>query len=119
MDSNQYTQIGEAAYFLWESENRPHGKELDHWLRAERQMRSEDSILSAQTNFDSDSSDQEGIRAARQFERGAQDFEYSGNADAKAEEAKRAIDGPEACALRAAEEEGKKRKKGEDKAGNR
>jgi hypothetical protein len=25
----------EAAYFLWESEGRPQGKALDHWLRAE------------------------------------------------------------------------------------
>jgi hypothetical protein len=25
----------EAAYFLWENEGRPHGKDLDHWLRAE------------------------------------------------------------------------------------
>jgi Protein of unknown function (DUF2934) len=118
MDSNQQTRIREAAYFIWKSENKPDGKELDHWLRAERNMRSENN-LTAQTNFDSDSSDQEGIRAARQFERSAQDFEYSGKADAKAEEAKRAIEGPEASALRDAEEEGKKRRKGEDKAGNR
>jgi hypothetical protein len=24
-----------AAYFLWESEGRPEGRALDHWLRAE------------------------------------------------------------------------------------
>jgi hypothetical protein len=26
--------IREAAYFLWENEGRPEGKELEHWLRA-------------------------------------------------------------------------------------
>jgi DUF2934 family protein len=26
--------IREAAYFLWESEGRPEGRELEHWLRA-------------------------------------------------------------------------------------
>ena len=118
MDSNQQTRVSETAYFIWESENRPNGKALDHWLRAERQIPSEDNVT-AQSNFDSESSDKEGIRAAKQYERSAQDFEDSNKADSKAEEAKRAIEGSEASALRAAEEEGKKRRKGEDKAGNR
>jgi hypothetical protein len=31
-DSDQSTR--EAAYFLWENEGRPEGKDLEHWARA-------------------------------------------------------------------------------------
>jgi hypothetical protein len=32
--SNQDQAIRERAYYLWESEERPEGRALDHWLRA-------------------------------------------------------------------------------------
>ena len=31
--------VSEAAYFIWEREGHPHGRDLDHWLRAERDVR--------------------------------------------------------------------------------
>jgi hypothetical protein len=31
-------QIAERAYALWEAEDRPHGRDLDHWLRAEAEI---------------------------------------------------------------------------------
>lgn len=32
-------QIRETAYYIWEKEGRPSGRELDHWLKAEREVR--------------------------------------------------------------------------------
>jgi hypothetical protein len=34
-------QIRERAYELWEHEGRPHGRHLDHWIQAERELGSE------------------------------------------------------------------------------
>jgi DUF2934 family protein len=31
--------VREAAYFIWEKEGRVHGHALDHWLRAENEVR--------------------------------------------------------------------------------
>ncbi len=31
-------QIARAAYLLWEREGRPNGRDVAHWLRAERQL---------------------------------------------------------------------------------
>lgn len=31
-------QIAQAAYLLWEREGRPEGRDVAHWLRAERQL---------------------------------------------------------------------------------
>ena len=31
--------IAVAAFYIWEKEGRPHGRELDHWLRAEQNIR--------------------------------------------------------------------------------
>ena len=31
--------VSEAAYFIWEKEGHPHGRDLDHWLRAEHEVR--------------------------------------------------------------------------------
>jgi hypothetical protein len=33
-DRDQEQATREAAYQLWEREGRPHGRALDHWLRA-------------------------------------------------------------------------------------
>jgi hypothetical protein len=32
-------EVREAAYYIWEKEGRPAGREMDHWLRAEAQVR--------------------------------------------------------------------------------
>jgi hypothetical protein len=31
--------VKEAAYFIWEKEGHRHGHDLDHWLRAEKEVR--------------------------------------------------------------------------------
>jgi hypothetical protein len=35
--------IRERTYAIWEDEGRPHGKDLEHWLRAEAEMALSDS----------------------------------------------------------------------------
>jgi hypothetical protein len=32
------SEIAERAYRIWEREGRPDGRDLDHWLRAEREV---------------------------------------------------------------------------------
>lgn len=39
MTPDQYGEIAQRAYSLWEVEGRPSGRELDHWLRAEAEFR--------------------------------------------------------------------------------
>ncbi len=34
-------QVRERAYLIWVDEGRPHGRELDHWLRAKWELRRE------------------------------------------------------------------------------
>jgi hypothetical protein len=34
-------QIRERAYLIWVNEGQPHGRELDHWLRAEWELEQE------------------------------------------------------------------------------
>lgn len=31
--------VKEAAYYIWEKEGQTHGHDLDHWLRAEKDVR--------------------------------------------------------------------------------
>jgi len=35
------SEIAKRAYVIWEGEGRPSGKELDHWLRAEAELKAE------------------------------------------------------------------------------
>ncbi|MGZ3486405.1 MAG: DUF2934 domain-containing protein [Isosphaeraceae bacterium] len=32
-------EIAVAAYYIWEKEGYPHGRDLDHWLHAEHNVR--------------------------------------------------------------------------------
>jgi len=36
--------IAERAYYLWQAEYYQHGRDLDHWFRAEREIRSARSL---------------------------------------------------------------------------
>jgi hypothetical protein len=122
MDQRQ--MIRELAYRMWEIEGRPEGRALEHWVRAEHKVLSNvadehrDSEHS-QPRLDTDASDQEGIRAARVYERGVQRTENCGQVEAKAKEAERAVEGAEGAALKKAEQVGKSRRKGEDLGGAR
>jgi hypothetical protein len=57
--------------------------------------------------------------AARAYNKGVQDFEKTGQVDAKAREAAKAVDGPEGKSLRDAEAVGKSHSHGEDPALNK
>jgi len=37
--NGQEREIAVAAYYIWEKEGHPQGSELDHWLRAEHNVR--------------------------------------------------------------------------------
>lgn len=39
--TNLEAKIKERAYQLWEREGRPHGKDLEHWRRAEQEVKSQ------------------------------------------------------------------------------
>ncbi|MEX0696950.1 MAG: DUF2934 domain-containing protein [Dongiaceae bacterium] len=38
ISANIYDRIRERAYSLWEREGRPHGRQMEHWLRAESEI---------------------------------------------------------------------------------
>jgi hypothetical protein len=40
-DRGKDDQTRERAYLLWVDEGRPHGRELDHWLRAKWELERE------------------------------------------------------------------------------
>jgi hypothetical protein len=42
MESSKYQEIAERAYALWEQEERPDGRSLDHWYKAEQELTSLD-----------------------------------------------------------------------------
>lgn len=37
-------QVAVRAYYLWERSGRAHGRDLDHWLQAETQLRRENGL---------------------------------------------------------------------------
>jgi hypothetical protein len=39
--------IRERAYWLWEEEGRPEGRELDHWYRASREIAGRTAAITA------------------------------------------------------------------------
>jgi len=41
MTPDHDSEIARRAYTLWEGEGRPSGKDLDHWLRAEAEVKAE------------------------------------------------------------------------------
>jgi hypothetical protein len=41
MPTPHHAAIEQRAYTIWESENRPLGQALDHWLRAEAELQAE------------------------------------------------------------------------------
>ncbi|MGC1676137.1 MAG: DUF2934 domain-containing protein [Candidatus Binataceae bacterium] len=94
-DRNRH--IRERAYEIWESKGRPEGRQDEDWYEAESQIGSNEPKEEA------------GIEAAHKYEREERKFEQSGQVARKAEEARRAIDGPEAEMLKRAEQAGKDR----------
>ena len=106
MSDERRQQISEKAYRLWEKEGQPAGRELDHWVEAERQVDG-----STQPN------EGEGNRTAtRAYNRKARQFAETGPVERQARKAKADLDGPKGAELREAELAGKRRSRGEDPA---
>ena len=40
-------ELRDAAYFLWEQEGRPEGRDVDNWLAAEQQIREKERMRNA------------------------------------------------------------------------
>jgi hypothetical protein len=41
MDSEKQRRIRERAYEIWQREGRPHGRDAEHWQRAEAEIEAE------------------------------------------------------------------------------
>ena len=107
MSSERDQRINERAHRLWEHEGRPTGRDLDHWVQAER----EEDGSPTQAN------EGEGNRTAtRAYNRKAKAFAETGPVESQARKAKADLDGPEAEELREAELVGKSHSHGEDPA---
>ena len=109
--NDETRRIRERAYQIWEEAGRPEGRAVEHWLMAEKEI-----VEGAAAEI---SSDKAGINAAHEYDRGVRTFEETGQADARAREAKQAVEGPGGEDLKRAEIIGKKRRKSDDPAGNR
>src|SRR3546814_885708 len=46
-------KIRQRAYLIWEHENRPDGKDLEHWLRAEAEIKTDQSDATNQAEHPS------------------------------------------------------------------
>lgn len=109
MTDDRRKQISEKAYRLWEKEGQPSGRDLDHWVEAEREV--------SDTKGPPQQNEGEGNRTAtRAYNRKAKQFAETGPVERQARKAKADLDGPEGDALRAAELVGKRHSHGEDPA---
>lgn len=50
MSDDLNAQVRERAYAIWERENRPEGKHLDHWLCAQAEIEAERSSVGDRSN---------------------------------------------------------------------
>jgi hypothetical protein len=96
-------QVRNRAYQIWERKGRPQGRDLEHWLEAEREFEADDDRNHGAKK------EEAGLEAARAYNRDVQEFGRHENVEAKAEEAKDTIEGPEASELERAEAIGKSR----------
>jgi hypothetical protein len=106
MADEKIDQLRSRAYQIWEGEGRPQGRDLENWLEAERELEAED-----RKHFSK--KEEAGLEAARAYNRDAQEFGRHENVEAKAQEARHAIEGAEASELKRAEAIGKSRSRGQ------
>jgi hypothetical protein len=93
------------AYLIWEREGRPEGKEVEHWLAAEREIAQEE--------------DAAGLRAGMAYDKDVEKFERTGRVEKAAKDAQEALNGRERDELERAQEIGRRAGKGDDPAGKR
>jgi len=124
MSNERHQRISEKAHRQWELEGRPAGRDLDHWLQAERELEETSPTASAaagEAAADAGASGQanegEGNRTAtRAYNRKARQFAEAGPVERQAERAVADLDGPAADELREAELVGRSHSHGEDPA---
>src|SRR5262249_6539866 len=116
METHQHL-VSLRAYEIWERKGRPAGYDMECWLEAEREIAAEERQRGDDRARDDSRVEGEGsYSAARAYDRGVQEFEKRGQVDKKAREAAEALGGPEAEAMRRAEEIGRSHSHGEDPA---
>lgn len=93
------------AYLIWERQGRPEGAAEDHWHEAEKELSQE--------------GDAAGLQAAREYDKGLQEFEKSGRVERAAKEARDALDGPERADLEKAQETARRVGRGDDVSSRR
>lgn len=106
MEDHKIQQLRNRAYQIWEREGCPHARDLEHWLEAERELGDDDDRSHRAKK------EEAGLQAARVYDRDVQEFGRHANVDAKAQEAKHALEGAEAAELKRAEAIGKSRGRG-------
>ena len=114
-NDDRIQRVRERAYQIWENAGRPDGCSIEHWYAAEQDLLDTEDSPAEEAR----PSDEAGIQAAREYDNSVEQFEKTGQVDRSAQEAKRAVQGPEGGSLKKAEALGKRRSKGEDLAGNR
>ncbi len=107
MSEHDEHRIRERAYSLWVEEGRPEGRHDEHWFSAMREL-----MTKAGKALKSKNEGEGNVTAALDYNDKTRKFIKSGRVEAKAQEAKKAIDGPEGPSLRQAEAVGKRRPRG-------
>lgn len=107
MSDDKNHKIREKAYHLWESQGRPEGRALDHWVDAER-TGDEPAEATTGTPKPRQKNEGEGNRTAtRAYDKHVREFVDSGQVEKQAKAAKKAVEGPEREELERAEAAGK------------
>jgi hypothetical protein len=107
MTNEKIDQLHNRAYQIWERKGRPQGRDLEHWLEAECELEANND------RNDRVNHEEAGLVAARAYNRDVQEFGRHENVEAKAQEARHAIEGPEAPELKRAEAIGRSRSRGQ------
>jgi Protein of unknown function (DUF2934) len=115
MTIERIERIRQRAYELWVAEGRPHAKDIEYWLRAEKEIT--DAAAAPAAAEGGPANESEGNRTAAQvFNREQTAFAQHEDVEPKAREAEKALEGAERARLRRAEDRAKSRTHGEDPA---
>jgi len=104
------SRIRDLAHQKWIDDGKPEGRHLEHWLAAEGE-------LAGHSGGQAKNEGEGNVTAALEYNAETKAFVKSGRVAAKAQEAKNALNGPEAPELKRAEQAGRRRSRGEDSGG--
>jgi hypothetical protein len=109
MSEQNEHRIRERAYALWVEEGRPEGRHAEHWYTAVCELMTKAGDQLRSKTQKSKNEGEGNVTAARAYNAETRKFIKSGRVASKAQEAKKAIEGPEGPSLRQAEAIGKRR----------